>query len=120
MTPFFTAVALFALLALLVVAVGHDIELRRRDAWLRDQVSQIGLVCSDFPQAREIADRLSLARTSRTPIDLKMLRRALAEIERKHDAHIIEQTRHWSALQAKAAAEAAMGEPLPGFEGGAQ
>lgn len=105
---------------LLVVAIWLMSVATARLNRARENLAAVARDCADFPQARAVAEHLLVASIKRQPVDVVTLRRDIADIERRRDAFIIEQTRHWSAVQAKVAADARLGEPLPSLDGGAR
>lgn len=104
-------------------ALARDLRIERErlrllELWIRANLLIIRCECAFMsPQGASIVTSLERALPALVPVDAVGLRRDLARIQRKHDAVVVEQTRHWSAVQAHVAAEAARGAPLPGFNG---
>jgi hypothetical protein len=121
MTAVFIALVLIicCTIALTALAVRANRRLQRHQNWLAAQLATIARDCSDFPQAAMVAISLQHVAGGNNPINITQLRRSLAAVERNHDAIVVEQSKHWSAIQARVAEERRAGEPLPGFEGGA-
>lgn len=121
MTAVLIALALIACCTITLTASAfiHAWRLQRHQNWLALQLATIARDCSDFPQAAMVAISLQHVAGENNPINITQLRRSLAAVERNHDAIVVEQTRHWSAIQARVAEERRAGEPLPGLDGGA-
>lgn len=84
------------------------------ERWLRGHLLIIRGECAHVsPQVISVINSLECALPILGPINIRLLRRDLAQIGRERDAHVTEETIHWCEVRAAAKAAAAQGAELP-------